>query len=228
MTTVATHKRIFIKCDLQYKNSHRFSEGHTITLNRDVDNFDKRITRPINAIVIDAENIPKGAEILMHHNSIHDTYKLFDYKELGGDYIQSTIRYFSIPESECYAWRLNGEWHPCNGFEFGLRVFKPHPNYFLDLLPVLVKNKLYITSGELKDKIVITKTASDYEMFFQDKNGKEAKLIRIRHFDEPENIREEIIAVDNEATEQFKNGNLLIGYSPTNCHKYANKLSTIS
>jgi hypothetical protein len=225
--TTATHKRIFISVDMDYKN-HTMIGSEQINLKRDSDNFDKKYVRPINGTVIDAENIPKGAEVLLHHNATHETYMLFDYKELGGNYIQNTIRYFSIPESECYAWRLNGEWHPCNGFEFGLRVFKPHPNYFLDLLPVLVKNKLYITSGELKDKIVITKTASDYEMVFQEKNGKEAKLIRVRHFDEPENIREEIIAVDNEAAEQFKNGNLLIGYSPTNCHKYANKLSTIS
>jgi hypothetical protein len=213
-----TFKRIFCKIDTQYKNSHSFDDDITISLNRGVDNFDRKYTQPINAIVISSENIPTNAEMLCHHNSCHATYQIFDYEQLSSESISSTIKYFSIPETECYAWRLgDNEWTPCNGFEFGLRVFKPYLGSLYGLLPTQIKNKLYVTTGKLKGKVVMTKTACDYEMCFQDKNGKESKLIRFRHFEEPENIREEVICIDHETTENVERRALLIGLSSLDC-----------
>lgn len=214
----ATWKRIFISVQMDLKSSHSFSEGNSISLNRDVDNFDKKYVRPINGIVINSENIPTGAEVLIHHNAVHDTYRIFDYIELSGDFIASNLRYFSIPETECYAWKLgNEEWIPTEGFEFGLRIFKPYEGLLSGILPTQIKNKLYITTGAFKGKVVITKGASDYEMVYQNNDGKEGRLIRLRHFKEPENIREEIIGIDNAATDKVSNGSLLIGLSSTNC-----------
>lgn len=214
----ATWKRIFISVQMDLKSSYSFNDGNTISLNRDVDNFDKKYVRPINGIVIDSHIIPKGAEVLIHHNAVHDTYRIFDYKDLSSESISSTTKYFSIPETECYAWRLDEEqWNPAPGFEFGLRIFKPYGGSLVGLLPTQIKNKLYITSGMLKGKAVMTKMASDYEMVFQDRNGREGRLIRLRHFEEPENLREEIVSIDHETTGNVEHGNLLIGLSPTNC-----------
>lgn len=211
-----TWKRIFISVDMDYKNHARLN-SEDISLIRDRDNFDKKYVRPINGIVISSEKIPKGAEVLIHHNATHDTYRIYDYEGLNGEYIGSNIRHFSIPESECYAWRVdNGEWNPCEGFEFGLRIYKPYEG-FLSMLPTQIKNKLYITTGGLKGKVVMTKGASDYEMTYQDNNGREGKLIRVRHFNKPANIREEIVAICNDTTAQVNEGLMLVGLSVYDC-----------
>lgn len=212
----ATWKRIFISIQLDLKNRHSFNDNTEITLRRGIDNFDRRSTQPVNAIVIDSQIIPKGAEVLCHHNVSHPTYEIFDYMGISGEEISSNKKYYSIPESECYAWRIaNGEWNPAPGFEFGLRIFKPYIGSLTGLLPTQVKNKLYITTGELKGKAVMTKGACDYQIIFQDENGRENSLIRLRHFpNEEANIREEIIAIDLDTTDSINSGNYYIGLTP--------------
>lgn len=214
-TTSATRGRIFIKCNLTYKEFHALSDGNIISLKRQFNNFDRRYTQPVNAIVIDSEIIPQGAEILMHHNGVHGTYQIFDYKELGADYISDTTKYFSIPEDQCYAWRIgNGEWNPAPGFEFGLRIFKPYIGPLSGILPTQIKNKLLITSGEYCGKAVMTKGNCDYEIIFNNEKGREQRLIRLRHFpNEEAHIREEIVAIDHETTNKIESGEYLIGLS---------------
>lgn len=216
--TTATWKRIFIKCDREYKNSHTFENGNTISLQRKFNNFNRRHTQPINATVIHSEIIPEGAEILCHHNATHSTYEIFDYKGLDGEHLSGDERYYSIPETECYAWRMgNEEWNPAPGFEFGLRIFKLYEGSIDGILPKQIKNKLLITSGKLCGKVVITKGSCDYEIVYQDLNGREGRLIRLRHFSEPENIREEIIGIDYASTEKVEEGIYLVGLSPIDC-----------
>lgn len=216
--TSATWRRIFIVCNTDYKNSHTFGSGETIALQRKFDNFDRKYTQPVNATVIDSAIIPKWAEILCHHNSTHPTYEIFDYKGLDGQFLSGNERYFSIPETECYAWRMGDEkWNPAPGFEFGLRIFKSYEGNFDGILPTQIKNKLLITSGEYCGKVVMTKGNVDYEIIFQDLNGKEGRLIRLRHFSEPNNIREEIICIDHETTERVETGEYLVGLSPSDC-----------
>jgi hypothetical protein len=215
----ANHKRIFIRCDKEYKNSHSFENGDTIKLQRQFDNFDRKYTQPVNAIVIDSAIIPQGAEVLCHHNATHATYELPDYIGLDGNYLSGNERYFSIPEDQCYAWRVEGgEWQPAPGFEFGLRIFKPYTGTLSGILPSQIKNKLFITTGEFSGKAVMTKGHCDYTIIFQDRNGREGQLIRLRHFpDEPAHIREEIVAIDLLTTGKVRTGELEIGLSPTNC-----------
>lgn len=216
----AIWKRIFISVKMDLKSFHSFNDGTKIILNRDVDNFDKKYVRPVNGIVIDSDIIPKGAEILIHHNATHGTYELPDYKGFDGEYISSNEKFFSIPESECFAWRLgNEDWKPMKGFEFGLRIFKPYTGTLSGILPTIIKNKLLITTGEFKDVAVMTKSACDYEIIYQGEDGKEKRLIRLRHFNEPENIREEIIAKDHETTKRINDGSLLVGLNINDCKK---------
>lgn len=211
----ATWKRIFIVCNLNYKDSHTFEGGETISLQRKFDNFNRRHTQPVNAIVIHSENIPKGAEVLCHHNATHGTYEIPDYIGLDGEFLSGSEKYFSIPETECYAWRISGgKWNPTPGFEFGLRIFSPYTGSLSGMLPKQIKNKLLITSGEYSGKVVLTKSHCDYEIIFQSENGREERLIRLRHFNEAENIREEILGVDNSATKKVELGEYLVGLSP--------------
>lgn len=219
--TSATRKRIFIKCDTNYKNSHTFDDGNKISLQRKFDNFNRRHTQPVNAIVVHSESIPIGAEVLCHHNASHGTYELPDYIGLDGEFLSSNEKYFSIPETECYAWRVDdGDWQPTYGFDFGLRVFKPYSGALCGILPKQIVNKLLITTGKYCGKAVLTKGACDYEIIYQDKNGREGRLIRLRHFpDEPEHLRNEIIGIDHNATSKVESGEYLIGLSPQDARK---------
>lgn len=210
MKTVAG--RVIVSCDMQGKNSHQFKDGTKIFLGRQYNNLNRRETEPINCFVIDAENIPIGAEVLVHHNSLHDVNKIFNYKPLGGESIRDTVEYFSLLERECYLWRIdNGPWHPSKGYATGLRVFIPYEGEIVGIEHKKVKNHLYITSGEYAGQVCQTVKAADYEMIFQGDDGREKRVIRCRHFEDEYHEREEIIAINHELTNLVREGKYFIG-----------------
>lgn len=211
MGLIHTHGRIVIKVDMESKNSHTFSDGTTIRLERDWDNFNNREVKPVNATVVSSEYIPTGAEILIHHNCTHPTNEIFNYKSGAAN-----IKYFSIPETDCYAWRNeHGELMPTKNFEFGLRVFEPYQGLIQDIEPKKLKDILYITTGNLSGLVVRTVKAADYEIIFQDVDGREGRLIRLRHSEDENFDREEILAIDYGLTEKVKNNLLFLGLSTT-------------
>lgn len=208
-----TQDRVVIKVDMNFKDSHRFEDGTEIKLVRRVNNFDRKHTEPVNAIVVSSETIPEGAEILIHHNSLTDENRIFNYKPLSGSDIASDIKYFSIPELEAYLWRMHGEeWQPVKGFATALRVFEPYTGLMQGVPNKKLKDILYITSGKLSGQIVMTERAADYCIVFQDK-GRERNIIRIRHDDDTIIEREEIQMIRHDLTKKLKNGLLLIGIS---------------
>lgn len=207
--------RVIIKIDTQSKNSHTFSNGITIRRERQFNEFNRRITEPVNAYVISAENIPIASEILIGHNSLHDSNRIFNYKNASET---SDIRYYSIPEGECFAWRdTKGELQPTKGFAFGLRVFEPYTGTFEGIIPTQIKDTLYITTGELKGKVVNTLKASDYQIIYQGLNGVEENILRCRHYENEINDREEIISISNSLTEKLNNTEFLIGIEDKDC-----------
>lgn len=205
--------RVVIKLDLDSKNFHVFSNGAKIIMERDWNNFNYRSKSPVQGEVVSADNITIGATILLHHNSVQETYLINDHTEISGQLIADRIRYYSVPEENCYIWRdVDGKWKPLKNFVTGLRVFKPYTGVLHGVAPVQYKNCLYITSGVLAGKIVRTLKASDYEIIFQGDLGREERIIRCRYFPEdPGNIRNEIIAIDNELTDECKKGRILVG-----------------
>ena len=212
---LAVEGRVVISVDLESKNSHTFSDGTKIRLEREYNNLNQRETKPVNATVIDGEDIESGSQILIHPNVTHDTYKIFDVTRLSGKVESSDIKYLSVPVEKCFAW-LDGEtWKPLKSFEFGLRVYKPYDGVIEGIEPKLVPDVLYVTTGELSGKIVQTLKACDYEIIFQGTNGQEDRLIRFRHFPDEDNEREEVIAVRNDLTDLYNDGKLLIGLSPS-------------
>ena len=96
MKLKAPSNRVIIKVDLESKNSHTFKDGTKIKLERVYDNFNMRYVKPVNAEVVDAKDIPTGAEILIHHNATHDTYKIFNYQRPTTE-ASSDIQYFQYP-----------------------------------------------------------------------------------------------------------------------------------
>lgn len=211
--------RVITKVFMNGKNTHRFADGTIIILERDVENLDVKYTRISQGEVMSGEGVPAHSIILFHPNASTDTYRIFNYKPLSGEDIASDIRYFSIPEDQCYLWKdENDVWSPLKGYETGLRVFKPYKGVIQNIEPTLIKDHLYCTSGKLKGKVVITLKACDYEIIFNDTNGQEKRIIRFRHSDDDENYeREEVIAINDEYTKQVQAGELLIGLTKTDC-----------
>jgi hypothetical protein len=213
MKLKAPSNRVIIKVDLESKNSHTFKDGTKIKLERVYDNFNMRYVKPVNAEVVDAKDIPTGAEILIHHNATHDTYKIFNYQRPTTE-ASSDIQYFSIPIEECFMWRegKGSIWNALNNFVTALRIFKPYNGMLEGIEPEVINNKLYITSGELKGKAVSTVISSDYEIIYQNDDGTEGRIIRLRYYPDG-NDRNEIIAIDGNMTTLVENCDFLVGYN---------------
>lgn len=207
-----TFGRVVVKIDMKAKNFHTFQNGLVIRRERQYNDFNRRVTQPVNAIVVSAESIPTDSEILIHHNATHDSNKIFDYEELGGEENESDIQYFSIPEYECFAWRgENGEMNPMKGYEFGLRVFEPYKGTLQGIDHKQIKDVIFVTTGELKGKVVNVVRASDYEIVYQDTTGREGNLIRFRHSETEELEMEEVLFVNDGLTKRVNNRELLVG-----------------
>ena len=203
-----THGRVIISVDMEGKNSHTFQNGQKIYIGRQFDNFNRRETHPVNAFVVSADGVPAGAEILIHPNATQDSYKIFNFDDELSD-----VRYFSVPENECYLWRDGENWMPLKGFATGLRVFIPYKGVIEGIPNEQIKNVLYITSGEFKGKVVHTLKSCDYEIIFIGTKGVEERIIRCRHFEDECNEREEIVCMDQHLTDRVNKAELLIGIS---------------
>lgn len=208
--------RVVVYVDVEAKNWHTFSNGTKIRRERNFNDFNRRVTQPSNAIVVSAENIPIGSEILISHNALHDSNRVFDYTPLSGDASVSDVKFYSIPMHECFAWRDGeGELQPIENFAFGLRVYEPYGGLMQGVPPSKIKDVLYITTGDLKGLVVHTLIASDYEIVYQGQAGREENLIRIRNSEDESFDREEVICINHELTERVNNEELLIGISET-------------
>lgn len=225
MKLTAPLNRVIVKVDLESKNSHTFKDGTKIRLERVFDNFNMRYVKPVNAIVVSGKDIPENAEILIHHNSTHDTYRIFNYASITEE-VSSEIKYYSIPIEECFLWRMESgdTWKPLNNYITALRIFQPYLGFLEGITPIVIKDKLYITSGELKGNVCEVLKATDYQIIYQGDDGREENIIRLRHFEDSYNDREEVIAINHELTDMVINGQLLVGITPND----ATKLVTLS
>ena len=222
MPLSAPKDRIICTIDLQKKNFHSFSNGHVISLRRQVDNFDRKHTEPCQAICINggSSGIPAGAEVLCHHNSAHETYRINNYVSVSGNYIAEQVYHYSLPESQVYLWRTDGDWQPLFGWATALRVFKEYKGILHGIDPKPLKDTLFITSGELRGICVHTVKAADYELVFRDRNGQEKQIIRCRHYeDDPNNNREEIIAINADITKKIWDNEYLVGVRLSDARK---------
>lgn len=203
--------RIIVSIDKEGKNSHQLTPDIQIQLARNVENLNRRETMPVNAVVVYSDKMERGTEVLVHHNSFDPNNELFDIFPLSGTYEASNVKYFSIKEEQCFLYRDGDEWLPCHNFATALRLFKPVDTIFEGVLPDLVTGQLLVTSGEYAGKCCLVVASSDYEVVYQGIDGKEKRVIRIRHFEGEENEREEIIAVDMGNTKLYNEGKLLAG-----------------
>lgn len=206
--------RIIISLDTERKNQHAFEDGTVIRIERKYNNFNRRETEPINAVVVSAEHIPEGSEILIHHNANHEANLINNYQSLSGKVEADSVKYYSISETEAFVYYDGKEWQPLPGYDFALRVFRPYLGTLQGIEPELIKNTIYMTTGEYKGLICHTVFAVDYEIIFQDFNNRENRVIRVRTNGDPKTKREEeIVCINHGLTKEYNEGKLWIGLS---------------
>lgn len=210
--------RVIVKVDMDQKNFYTLSNGVTLKVERKYDNLDRSYTQQILGVVISAEHIPTDALLLFHFNSAHDSNLITNHSGLSGDEVASGIKIYSFVEAECFLWKMLGdeEWQPTKGFAIAERVYKPYEGRLVGLTPQLFKDTLFIKTGEYKGKVVKTLKACDYNILFRNEKGVDEHIVRCRHFENETHTREEIIAVDENLTEQLYSGKLWVGTTPQN------------
>ena len=209
---VHVEDRVVVRINLEAKNYHTFSNGLTIRRERQYNELNRRITQPVNAIVISGEGIPEGTEILIHQNAADDNYRIYNYEPLSGKETGSDWKYFSIPVDMCYLYREGNDWLPLKGWATALRVFKPYEGLIQNIEPTQLKDVLYITKGDYEGKVVHTITYVDFEIIFQGINGREDRRIRLRpNGNEKTKHEAEVIVINHDLTEKVKQGKLLVG-----------------
>lgn len=215
--------RVVVKVDVEKKNFHTFENGQTIRRERQYNEFNRRLTEPVNATVISSDYIPAGSEILIGHNALHEVNKIYDYDQT----LDTDVEYYSLPEEDCFAWLdESGELRPMKNFEFAYRVFKPYEGLIDGIEPSVIPQVLYIRTGEFAGNVAHCLKASDYEIVFQGAGGREDRVIRCRHFPEDYNDKEELIAISHDLTEKVNKGQLLVGLSTSDA-KTINEWQTL-
>lgn len=219
MSTLAhIEGRIIIRVDTEGKNWHRMPDGKMIRLERKYDNFDNKYTRPVNGEVVSAEHIPVGCEVIIHHNSTHDTNRIFNYQALSGEVEADSIKYYSITTEEAFVYRDGDKWHPLPGYDFALRVFRPYFGPLQGIEPELIKNTMLLTTGDYKGLVCHTIKYVDYEMVFQNTDQRERRLIRVRtHGCEKTKREEEIACINNKLTDEYNAGKIYAGLTKSDC-----------
>jgi hypothetical protein len=213
----AAKGRVVVKVNMDFKNQYTFSNGTVIRMERDRNEFDKKYTTITQGEVIDSDYIPKGATVYFHHNGTHENGRIYNYKSLNAQDIADEIRYFSIPEGECFLWREgDGELKPLKGFATALRVFKPYKGILQGIDPTLLKNVLYLTSGNLEGKVCHTLKACDYQLTVL-VDGRDRNIIRVRDTGFHEYDREELVATNEDYTKQVQKGTLYVGLTVNDC-----------
>lgn len=215
-----THGRVIVAADRDEKNWHTFEDGTKIRRERAFNDFNRRVTEPVNGICISGENIPAGTPILCHQNAFTPSTQIFNHSKLSGQDEATDIKYYSVPEEMCFLWydKDKGVWNPLYPYETALRVFKPHKGVIEGIDPELLKDTLYVTSGELAGKVVKTLVACDFEVVFQNVDHKEGRIIRFRPFGDPRSKKEEeAICILDAITDGVDNGDYYVGLSVKDC-----------
>lgn len=224
-----TEKRIVVKVDTESKNTYRFGNGQILFMFPNTNQLDRRYTQPVNGIVVSAEDIPVGAEVLLEHNSCHPTNEIVELKDDNPD-----IKYYSVPELEVYVWRKIGEikfratadlhitdnwetsgvdynsfkveetdlaeWQPTKYYAIAERVYEPYTGIFHGIKPSVIKNTLLIKTGELKGKIVHTVKNGQYEIIYQDTNGQPNEILVTFHVENEDELSDLILNAKQEVT----------------------------
>jgi len=206
------YKRIIVMVDTEAKNKTKLTQDITIHRVRNINNFNNIEKNPVNGVVISGEGYEGGEEVLLDHNSAHPSQELFNH---GFD-LPENNKLYAIPIDEIYLYRKDKQsaWMPCNGFMLVEKVFEPY-NGFIEMPPTELVDKLFVTEGEYKHKVVATDKYCFYTLIYQGDDGKETSISRMR------NNEFELMGIENGLTEKVLNNELLIGERPNKAVTFA-------
>lgn len=205
MELIATKRNVLVNIQLDNKTKLKFKSGVELFICKTY-NYNLREDNPSICTIIDGGDLPKGSLALIHHNSVHDTYKISGIEDEEGNIMDNL---FSIPNDMvfCYKEDENKEWIPNKDFLITLRVYKPYGGVIAGIRPDLVKQRLYVVKGEIEGtdlvgKVAVTTNFSDYEIIFRE-GGIEKSVIRTRS--------REILGIDLFSTSKVLSGEYLVG-----------------
>ena len=218
-----TPRRVLIEVDITQRNTYRFDNGTELIMFPKTNEFDRRKWMPVSGLVISSDSIPCQSEILVEHNSLEPVNAVVEYENSNPN-----IKMYSVPEMECYAWRLPDQdrWHATKYYAIAERLFKPYAGILQNIKPERIKNTLLILSGELKGNVVHILKDGEYEIIYQDRNGKPNQLLVTFNAPAEEigdmvvDAKQEVIAIDYFLTEKWLNGELYAGLTPDHAKPY--------
>jgi hypothetical protein len=218
---IPSNDRVLIAVDLKYKDRVLLGEsGVVLERPRDYDNLNHRETKISQGWVVNSDYLPIGSEVLVSHNSFHDTNRLFG---LDIEIELLNIGVYAVPKMETYCYKYGSKkWNACEGFLLGMKLFEPYNGIIEGIEPKEIKRTLFVTSDcKLKHKVVDTVNAAVLPIVFNDEDFNEIIINRIRHFpNESDNVREEVLCINQEKTKKVLKGELLIGNNKSDCKKY--------
>lgn len=214
----AIKNKVLIKIDTLQKTKYAFSTGEQIVIERGY-NFNLREDRASMAYVIDSDQLPKDAPILVHHLSVEETYAVpYNDLFLSEDEIKEGFKVFCIPYDMVSAYFEDGEWKPCKDFLITKRMFKPYEGELVGIPHERVKRRLYVIRGEdtwdgetrdLAGKVIVVLDNSDVEIIFHNEQHREERVMRTRH--------REILGIDEGMANDLKKNVYLVGLSEQYC-----------
>ncbi len=214
----AIGKNILLKIQTKNKEIYNLTEDAQIEISKGF-NFNRREDYPSYGVVIDAQKIPAGAEVLVHHNSTEEAYRVPDYNFLTEQEKLDGWKVFTIDRDMVFVYRTDGkDWLPCEDFLITKRLFTPYKGKIAGVGNQRVKNRLFVVRGndvwdeketDLTGKVMVVTENSDYEIIFHNHEHREERLIRTRH--------RELQAIDEGLTKKLKKGLVYLGLNETDC-----------
>ena len=210
--------KVLIKIDTLQKTKYAFQTGEQIVIERGY-NFNLREDRASMAYVIDSDQLPEGAPILVHHLSVEETYAVpYIHLFLTEEEIAEGYKIFSIPYDMVSAYFEDGVWKPCKDFLITQRIYEPYQGEIVGIPHQRIKRRLYVIRGEdnwdgqtrdLSGKVIVVLDNSDVEIIFHNEQHREERVMRTRH--------REILGIDEGMTKKVQKNLYLVGLSEDNC-----------
>lgn len=213
----ALRNKVLIRIDMTQKEKYSLGNGKTLHWQRGF-NFNLREDRATYGYVVDGNGMKEGTPVLVNYLSTEPSYAADNETILTEEEKKEGFRIRNIEADMIFCYFDGEKWQPCKGFLITKRIFKPYNGLLVGIEHERIKGRLYVVKGfdeydgevtDLSGKVCCVTPHSDVELIWHDESSRERRLIRT--------MNREIEAIDNDMTEQVKNGELLVGVAHNYC-----------
>lgn len=181
--------QVIVKIDPQQKQYQTLAGGIEIKLMRHIDSVDEKYHNQTRGIIVSGGKLKEGTHVLLDHNAYSKSHILYGYIDRDEEGNITPYKYISIDQSLIYGYLEDGEWYPCEEYDFALYVYTKKKSS-LDVKPSILKDCFYMLTGAHKNSIVKCATYSNYLITIRDDDGKDRSFLRIK--------KDDVIAIYNE------------------------------